>query len=76
MSGGKRIPAVHQAILAAAVKGVLGERAVIRQIVEVQAEAVPLGTHVVALTHGIRTFWSEWTGRKANECSITDETPD
>jgi hypothetical protein len=76
MSGGKRIPAVHQAILAAAVKAVLGERAVIRQIVEVPAEAVPLGTHVVALTHGIRTFWSQWTGRKANECSITDETPD
>jgi hypothetical protein len=76
MSDGKQIPAVHQAILAAAVKAALGERAVIRQIVEVSAESVPLGTHVVALTHGIRTFWSQWTGRKANECSITDETSD
>jgi hypothetical protein len=76
MSGGKQIPAVHQAILAAAVKAVLGERAVIRQIVEVPPQPVPLGTHVVALTQGIRTFWSQWTGRKANECSITDETPD
>ena len=76
MSGGQQIPAVHQAIVAAAVKAVLGERAVIRQIVEVPSEPVPLGTHVVALTHGIRTFWSQWTERKANECSITDETPD
>ena len=76
MSGGKQIPAVHQAILTAAVRAVLGESAVIHQIVEVPAQSVPLGTHVVALTHGIRTFWSQWTGRKANECSITDETPD
>ena len=76
MSGGKQIPAVHQAVLTAAVKAALGERAVIRQIVEVPDEPVPLGAHVVALTHGIRTFWSQWTGRKVNECSITDETPD
>jgi len=76
MSGGQQIPAVHQAIVAAAVKAALGERAIIRQIVEVPAEPVHVGTQVVALTHGIRTFWSLWTGRKANECSITDETPD
>jgi len=76
MNGGKEIPAVHQAILAASVKVALGERAVIRQIVEVPAGQVPFGTHVVALTHGIRTFWSQWTGWKASEGSITDETPD
>ena len=39
MSGGKQIPALHQAIVAAAVKAVLGERAVVRQIVEVPAAA-------------------------------------
>jgi hypothetical protein len=76
MSGGKPISAVHQAILAAAVKAALGERAVIRQVVEVPVEAVPLGTHVVALTHGIRTFWSSWTERKSNGSSTTDETSD
>jgi hypothetical protein len=74
MSGGKRIPAVHQAIVAATVKAVLGERAVVREIVEVPA-GVPLSAHVVALQYGIRTFWSRWTGRHANGSSTTDETP-
>ena len=60
MSGGKPIPAVHQAILAAAVKAALGERAVIRQIVEVPAGA-SAGRKVAALSYGIRTFWSRWT---------------
>ena len=64
MSGGRRIPAVHQAIVAAAVKAVLGERAVVREIVEVPAAS--LGRHVVALTYGIHTFWRRWTGRQSN----------
>ena len=64
MSGGRRIPAVHQAILAA-VKAVLGERAVVRQIVEVPAGA-SASRHVVALTYGIHTFWRRWTGRQSN----------
>ena len=62
MSGGKRIPAVHRAIVAAAVRAALGERAVVRAIVEVPAASV--GRHVVALKYGIRTFWSRWTGRQ------------
>ena len=64
MRGGKRIPAVHQAIVAAAVKAVLGERAVVRQIVEVPA-GVSAGRHVVALKYGIHTFWRRWTGRQS-----------
>jgi hypothetical protein len=80
MKGGKRIPALHQAIAAAAVKAALGERAVIRQMMEVPSAAVPggvpRGAQVVALQEGIRTFWSRWTGRQSNRSSITDETPD
>ena len=75
MSGGKQIPAVHQAIVAAAVKAVLGERAVVREIVEVPG-GVRLGRHVVALKYGIHTFWRRWTGRQSNGSSTTDETPD
>ena len=75
MSRGKHISAVHQAILAAAVKAVLGERAVIRQIVEVPA-APPLAVHVAALKYGIHTFWSRWTERRSNGSLTTDETPD
>ena len=61
---GKAIPAVHQAILAAAVKAVLGERAVICEIVEVPA-GVSASRHVAALKYGIHTFWSRWTGRRS-----------
>ena len=75
MSGGKRIPAVHQAIVAAAVKAILGERAVVRQIVEVPA-GVSTGRQAVALKYGIHTFWRRWTGRRSNGSSTTDETPD
>lgn len=75
MTGGKQIPAVHQAIVTAAVKAVLGERAVIREIVEVPATA-SAGRHAVALKYGIRTFWRRWTGRQSNGSSTTDETPD
>lgn len=74
MRPAKPIPAVHQAIVAAAVKAVLGERAVIRQIVELPA-ASPI-RHVVALKYGIHTFWCRWTGRQSNGSSTTDETPD
>ena len=75
MSHGKRIPAVHQAIVAAAVKAVLGERAVVRQIVEVPS-GVSAGRHVVALKYGIHTFWRRWTGRQSNGSSTIDETAD
>ena len=74
MSRRKQIPAVHRAIVAAAVHAVLGERAVVREIVE--TPKVPLGQHVVALKYGIHTFWSRWTGRQANGSSTTDETAD
>ncbi len=74
MSDEKQIPAVHRAIVAAAVQAVLGDRAVVREIVEVPP--VPLGRHVVALKYGIHTFWRRWTGRQSNGSSTTDETPD
>ena len=74
MSGGKRIPALHRAIVAAAVQAVLGERAVVREIVEVPGASV--GRHVVALKYGIHTFWRRWTGRQSNGSSTKDETPD
>ncbi len=74
MSGGKRIPALHRAIVAAAVQAVLGERAVVREIVEVPRASV--GRHVVALKYGIHTFWRRWTGRQSNGSSTKDETPD
>ena len=69
------IPALHEVIATAAVKAVLGERAVIREMVE-----VPAGTSVVrravAFKHGIRTFWRHWTGRQMNGSSTTNETAD
>ena len=37
MSGEKQIPALHRAIVAAAVKAALGQRAIVREIVEVPA---------------------------------------
>jgi hypothetical protein len=74
MSDEKQIPALHQAIVAAAVKAALGDRAIVRQIVEVPAPG--MGDHVYALGHGIRTFWRSWTGRQINGSSITDETAD
>jgi len=74
MSGQNQIPALHQAIVAAAVKAALGNRAIVCQIVEVPAPAA--GDHVRALGHGIRTFWRSWTGRQTNGSSITDETTD
>ena len=74
MRRGKQIPAVHRAIVAAAVKAVLGERAVVREIVEVPPAS--MGRHVVALTYGIHTFWSRWTGRHSSGSSTTDEIAD
>jgi hypothetical protein len=75
MTGAKPIPAVHQAIVAAAVKAVLGDRAVVRQIVEVPPAVSP-GWRVASWKYGIRTFWRRWTGRRSNGSSTTDETPD
>jgi hypothetical protein len=74
MSGVKSIPPVHQAIVAAAVKAVLGDRAVVRQIVEMPTPSA--GRRVIALKYGIHTFWRRWTGRQSNGSSTTDETPD
>ena len=74
MRRGKQIPAVHRAIVAAAVHAVLGERAVVREIVEMPA--VSVGRQVVALKYGIHTFWRRWTGRQSSGSSTTDETPD
>lgn len=76
MKDPKKIPAIHQAILAAAVNAVLGDRAVIREVVEVPRTTVPFSGHVVALKYGIRTFWSRWTERQTNGSSTIDETPD
>ena len=58
------VPVLHQAIAQAAVKALLGEQAVIREMVEVPA-GPPLSVHINALGHGIRTFWGHWTGRHA-----------
>ena len=74
MNGENQIPVLHQAIVAAAVKAALGERAIVRQIVEMSEPG--MGDHVHALGHGIRTFWRSWTGRQTNGSSITDETTD
>ena len=74
MSRPKRIPAVHQAIVHAAVKAVLGPRAVVREIVEVPRASI--GTQAVALKYGINTFWRRWTGRQSTGSSTTNETPD
>jgi hypothetical protein len=58
----ENIPVLHQAIAEAAVKALLGERAVIREMVEMPAGR-PLSVHLSALGYGIRTFWGHWTGR-------------
>ncbi|HTS30618.1 MAG TPA: hypothetical protein VMH81_32320 [Bryobacteraceae bacterium] len=75
MTSGKGIPAVHQAIATAAVKAVLGEKAVIREMVEIPA-GTPFRKRAGALHTGIRTFWRRWTGRHSNEKAAIDETQD
>ncbi len=62
MSVDGEIPEIHRAIVAAAVRAALGERAVVRRIVELPA-APRLAGRVVALQCGIRTFWQRWTAR-------------
>ena len=74
MSRESSIPVIHQAIAAAAVKAILGERAVIREIVEVPAPSAV--RRAGALKYGIRTFWRRWTARQSNGSSTTNETPD
>ena len=69
------IPALHQAIAEAAVKALLGERAVIRQMVEIPA-GQPLRVEINALGSGIQTFWSHWTGRHPHGSAARDETQD
>jgi len=65
MSVARRIPAHHQTIVAAAVRAVLGERAVVRKIAEVPAPTLLL--RVRALDRGVRTFWNRWTERRSSE---------
>jgi hypothetical protein len=69
----EQIPVLHQAIAQAAVKALLGEHAVIREMVEAPA-GPPLSAHISALGYGIRTFWSHWTGRHAHGSVTRDET--
>ncbi len=73
MSGRRGIPALHQAIVAAAVKAALGERAVVREVVEVPAGPT-LKVRAGALHYGLRTFWNHWTGRHPNRSLTADET--
>jgi hypothetical protein len=70
-----RIPHLHRAVAEAAVKAVLGERAVVKEMVEIPA-GQPLSVHINALGFGIRTFWNNWTGRQSNERTGDDETQD
>ena len=74
MSREAAIPVLHQAIAAAAVKAILGDRAVIRDMVEVPAPSAI--KRAGALKYGIRTFWRRWTARQSNGSSTTNETPD
>jgi len=74
MSRKPAVPVLHQAIAAAAVKAILGDRAVIREIVEVPAPSAL--RRAGALKYGIRTFWRRWTARQSNGSSNTNETPD
>jgi hypothetical protein len=75
MSGEGQISDLHRAIVTAAVKAALGERAVVRRIEELP-EAPSAVEHVVALHHGIRIFWRSWTGRRTNGGATADETAD
>ncbi|MEO8371466.1 MAG: hypothetical protein ABI806_19925 [Candidatus Solibacter sp.] len=74
MSREAPIPVLHQVIAAAAVKAILGDRAVIREMVEVPAPSAI--KRAGALKYGIRTFWRRWTARQSNGSSTTNETPD
>ena len=75
MSVPDNIPARHRVILEAAVKAALGERAMVREIVEVPSGR-SLRVRVGALNNGIRTFWSRWTERHSDRSLTTDETED
>jgi len=66
------IPVLHQAIAEAAVKALLGDRAVISEMVEVPA-GHPLIVHINALGYGVKTFWSHWTGRHPHGSAERDE---
>lgn len=74
MSRDPAIPVIHQALAEAAVKAVLGNRAVIRGMVEVSAPSA--AKRAAALKYGIRTFWRRWTARQSNGSSTTNETKD
>jgi hypothetical protein len=63
MSRRNTIPAHHRAAIAAAVRAVLGDRAVVRRIVEAPS-GPSLTVRVTALHYGIRTFWNHWTERQ------------
>ena len=74
MSRNSAVPLIHQVLAKAAVKAVLGNRAVIRDMVEVPAPSAV--KRAGALKYGIRTFWRRWTARQSNGSSTTNETPD
>ena len=66
------VPVLHKAIAEAAVKALLGERAIIRQMVEIPV-GQPLRVEINAIGHGIHTFWSHWTGRHPHGSAGRDE---
>jgi hypothetical protein len=68
------IPEIHQVLAEAAVKAILGDRAVIREMAEVPAPSAI--KRAGALKYGIRTFWRRWTARQSTGSSTTNETPD
>jgi len=70
----RRVPVAHEVVVRAAVKALLGGRAVVREIREVPPASI--GTQVVALKYGIHTFWRRWTGRQSTGSSTKNETPD
>ena len=69
-----RIPVLHRAIAEAAVKAILGDRAVVKDMVEVSSTRVALTTHISAIGYGIQAFWNHWTGRHSHGSAGRDET--
>ena len=67
------IPELHRAIAVAAVRAVLGERAVIRDMKELPVAS--LLRRAGALKYGICTFWNRWTARQGNGSLNRNETP-
>jgi len=73
MSGEKRVPLLHQAIATAAVKALLGERAAIREMVEVPS-GPPLRVRAGALAYGVQASWRRLTGWQQKGSRSGEET--